>query len=55
MPLHPISPTLILSEGAHEVNAPEIAGAIPIPAAVSAVLLRKSLRDVIFMGIKDFI
>jgi hypothetical protein len=51
MPLQPIRPTLILSEGAQPVNAPDSAGARPIPAVVIAVFFKNTLRDVIINNI----
>jgi hypothetical protein len=48
--LQPISPTLILSDGAHAVIALEKAGRSPIPAVVIAVVFKNFLRVVIIVS-----
>jgi len=47
MPLQPISPTFILSEGATPLKAPAKAGPKPNPAVVNAVFFKNVRRDVI--------
>jgi hypothetical protein len=47
IPLQPIRPTLILSEGAHPARAPDSEETRPNPAVVIAVFFTKTLRDVI--------
>jgi hypothetical protein len=47
MPLQPIRPTLILSDGAQPASAPDNVGTSPNPAVVIAVFLRNTLRVVI--------
>ncbi len=47
MPLQPIRPTLILSEGAQPAKAPDNAGTRPNPAVVIAVFFKNTLHDVI--------
>jgi hypothetical protein len=44
-----MSPTFILSEGAHPARALEIAGAIVIPAAEKADVFKKVRRVVIVL------
>jgi hypothetical protein len=43
MPLHPIRPTFILSDGAQPTKVPDIAGISPRAAVVNAVFLINSL------------